>query len=1147
MAKQFLSAISCYPGAVGSPGLYLGSDTSTGFYRIGANNIGLAISGTKLLDISSGSFNISGTLSATGIVTIGNSGTGAFIKEAKYNELLAGSDAGGFYFAIGYGVNPAVPIFLGNTGSTYNRYQTGGYHTFGVSGVEKFRVHSTGASITGSTTSTGGFNTTNYTGALKDSSFGYSSSYKVLQLGFLDGTHALSFGVDVSGNPNGSFTGHEIIFPHTKNFIAPNTANTGFHHVMSIDGTSGVLNLKTGFYATTASKIYNSAGYGTLNLDGTSGGYSSYQVLGVEKGNIYGNAAGLTLTASTGLYISQWIGSTEYSRLTTTELTVPALAISGGSLLLPGTGSVTNNLRVKGTAAGATGISGFDSADAWKWQLYGDGTYYGFLNSNWGGWDLTKAINGQLSIVVSSVSQTVLHTGNYNSYTPTLTGTGASGTWGISISGNAATATTLQTARSINGTSFNGSANIKTTEWYHSGRDFPLGTLITTDIDYSVTNGDPWILEIKGNSYGQGIPFDIQVQGYIYSGTIINYGGYSNGSGLVSFSVFNNGGYLCFWFNNAVYWQGFNVRVYSAYATYALNRVTNIQNVAKPGGITKEVSISLVQSLHSSNYTTYAATAGHNHSGVYEPANANIQSHISSTSNPHSVTKSQVGLSAVENTALSTWAGSANITTVGTVTTGTWSGLFGSVSGANLTSLTAGNLSGTIPSAVLGNSTHYIGTTAIVLNRSSAAQSLTGITSIDGSSIRIISADTRAVADTPQSFSNGLEVDFKQNTTDGLADGGTYHGVVTVRQYGSGSDWSGGGVRQLGFTDNHQVWIRGANADTTWSTWYKILHTGNFIAGTNYLAPAGNGSALTGLTASQVGLGNVTNESKATMFTSPTFTNNVTLSTAGALLSIGTAGESAAIRQAATILNNGWAAPSNVNTVSNGDKLVTYNAASLKIAVGQETGNLWFQSTGGGIKFYTGASTSPVLAMTIASDQSISTTGPVSITNTLLPITVDAVDNTESCFRGRGGTTEFSVAAYDGQVLYGAGTTYTGGAWTFNRQAGGASVIAQTETGGVSWYSGTGASITNVANNVFLWNASGNWVSNVFSTGTISVAGTTKAAGKLYAGTSAPTNVDRLNYDGYFYATRFYGDGSQLSGVTSSPSPDIFAFAAAYG
>ena len=43
---------------------------------------------------------------------------------------------------------------------------------------------------------------------------------------------------------------------------------------------------------------------------------------------------------------------------------------------------------------------------------------------------------------------------------PSRTGADASGTWGISITGNAATATVLQTARTINGVSFNGSADI---------------------------------------------------------------------------------------------------------------------------------------------------------------------------------------------------------------------------------------------------------------------------------------------------------------------------------------------------------------------------------------------------------------------------------------------------------------------------------------------------------------------------------------------------------------------------------------------------------------------------------------------------------------------------------------------------------------
>jgi hypothetical protein len=74
---------------------------------------------------------------------------------------------------------------------------------------------------------------------------------------------------------------------------------------------------------------------------------------------------------------------------------------------------------------------------------------------------------------------------------------------------------------------------------------------------------------------------------------------------------------------------------------------------------------------------------------------------------------------------------SSSLQSVGTINNGTWNANFGVVSGANLTNLTAANLTGTIPGAVLGNSTVYIGTTAIALNRTTTAQTLTGI-SIDG-------------------------------------------------------------------------------------------------------------------------------------------------------------------------------------------------------------------------------------------------------------------------------------------------------------------------------------------------------------------------------------------------------------------------------
>ena len=62
-------------------------------------------------------------------------------------------------------------------------------------------------------------------------------------------------------------------------------------------------------------------------------------------------------------------------------------------------------------------------------------------------------------------------------------------------------------------------------------------------------------------------------------------------------------------------------------------------------------------------------------------------------------------------------------------------------SGASLTSLPAGQLSGTIPSGVLGNSSLFVGTTSIALNRSSSAQSLTGV-NIDGSAGSATTAGT---------------------------------------------------------------------------------------------------------------------------------------------------------------------------------------------------------------------------------------------------------------------------------------------------------------------------------------------------------------------------------------------------------------------
>lgn len=128
------------------------------------------------------------------------------------------------------------------------------------------------------------------------------------------------------------------------------------------------------------------------------------------------------------------------------------------------------------------------------------------LQMNWdngGGYDSQLAIsnNGTDMYFRSQAAgtwrnwKTVLDSSNYNSYTVTKTGTGASGTWGINITGNANTATKLQTARTISLTgsvtgsgTFDGSGNLSiATSTNHSHSQYlPLaGGTMTGTINFT--------------------------------------------------------------------------------------------------------------------------------------------------------------------------------------------------------------------------------------------------------------------------------------------------------------------------------------------------------------------------------------------------------------------------------------------------------------------------------------------------------------------------------------------------------------------------------------------------------------------------------------------------------------------------------------
>jgi hypothetical protein len=164
------------------------------------------------------------------------------------------------------------------------------------------------------------------------------------------------------------------------------------------------------------------------------------------------------------------------------------------------------------------------------------------------------------------------------------------------------------------GTSVMGGINIGgyavTTTQYQpvtSNRDFGSGTLVQTNIihyDY----GDPWVIEITGNSYGGGLSWNIQGQGYLYSATNINISFTSNGQPINGLQIIRYNGNLCFWWPRQGYWQGFNVKVYVPYATYPANRVTSITDSGLPGGYDRAITPTIHQSYNTYNQANYDVT-----------------------------------------------------------------------------------------------------------------------------------------------------------------------------------------------------------------------------------------------------------------------------------------------------------------------------------------------------------------------------------------------------------------------------------------------------------------------------------------------------------------------------------------------------------
>ena len=147
----------------------------------------------------------------------------------------------------------------------------------------------------------------------------------------------------------------------------------------------------------------------------------------------------------------------------------------------------------------------------------------------------------------------ILDAGNYNSYSPTLTGTGATGTWGISISGNAATATsaTNQSGGTVNATTGTFTPNT-------SGVSTGL-TVVNGDITTYRTGGTTGVIYLSNSGtrylYWDGTNYIMPGGGLTLNGNAVwtvgnltnlnqltNGPGYTNNTGTVT-SVGGTGSY----------------------------------------------------------------------------------------------------------------------------------------------------------------------------------------------------------------------------------------------------------------------------------------------------------------------------------------------------------------------------------------------------------------------------------------------------------------------------------------------------------------------------------------------------------------------------------------------------------------------------
>jgi len=449
---------------------------------------------------------------------------------------------------------------------------------------------------------------------------------------------------------------------------------------------SGVSTYYAGTGLTLASNTFSITPVGTANT------YGSASAVPVFTTNASGQ-----ITAVTNTTIA--IANTQVSGLgTMSTQNANAVAITGGSIdgttvglttatTVRGT-TITATSQFSGPGTGLTGTATSLSIGGNAATATSSGSVTNSVTFNSGGAGGVSPItyNG-------SVAQTI----SYNTIgAPSTTGSGASGTWGIAISGNAATVT--------NGLYSTGSYSNPTWLTSISG-SIVSGAVASATLAASATN-------IAGGTAGALA--------------------YQTGAGATTF--------LSLGTTNYVLTAGATAPQYVAQSTLSVGSATNATNATYlAGGVAG--SIPWQSAVGVTGFTALGTTGQVlTSNGTSTPTWTTPTSYATVTDDT-TTNATRYPLFANQTTGNLTTEYTSSTKYQFNPSTGLLTATGFSGSGANLTSLPAGQLSGTIPSGVLGNSTLYIGTTAVVLN--AASGSITSLAvNISGSAASATTATT---------------------------------------------------------------------------------------------------------------------------------------------------------------------------------------------------------------------------------------------------------------------------------------------------------------------------------------------------------------------------------------------------------------------